>query len=992
MLPGWVTATVAVLLCVAYAAPAPALAATSTPAAWTAISTPIPRAALLAALDLDPALPRTLTLLEAVRRLHEDDTRRGTLRARLAAMLLSPGTPGGSPGREPSAHAIVPAHEDAAIGAASNDNLVPLPLTEKFWESCITGPRKVSGRLGAAIVTDPAVGLMYVALASTDVPTRLFLAGQCARVSAIARSRAAAFAVVARSFRVRDGHLDPPGGEAALPLWARLGLPVTDPLEFLTRLVSTDAGRLAYFYDTVAQLDPVRQRFALGLSETSRPETEIGAAVYRLCADSDPSWSIVDRPFARMAVDVALVLQLVRLTADARVAGPGTEAFLAAAFADGEVDHGLDDASGLLVGATIDAATLVRLVMVPDWIRRRARLMTLLYAQRAFPALAPADAPEALTALRGIAKVETLPFALERIGIRSPGVIASAVRRALQFGQPLDGVVSVPVERQRAEISGFQASIALLERLVYARTLDAEAAGDLLRQLLDERKADSLGYQAHVARWIENDLFARLGNTGAGEPPPQTDPPAPAAAPVEPPGDRRERRLLDALAGPVPELPILVTWEAVRYRVDIQSAERARLRAIRTRQGGATLDDALDLIASARALRNAGDAEDLTPVRATLARLAGRVAPRPEGEAARGGVTVDSRSALAGAARALEEPHPSAATRLQHARRVAEQGGAVLGDVLRSIVYACAIGDADGQAFLAGDVSRLHEFGLDEPDTSRRRIRTWELPADVGAGGQPWHLTGSLLAVDLAMSRFALRRALGDMPSRQPTLSGPDRRTLVATMALMNPADMSDATREVLVDGMRRGREVLDAALARDEPIEAVVSGAGISGWRARLLRWARAFDPDAVLSMVARSELMWLGARAPLPRDVDAWGAPMQTIDGAWALRFPGPDATDALAGRQASAYLPGRFADLTLRLAELMADLRVPSLLTREVLRMALQRFVDEARPAYPDDWLALVRHAGALSRSQVEDYVSALTVADGPLVPADRPAYQP
>jgi hypothetical protein len=141
MLPGWVTATVAVLLCAAYAAPAPALAATSTPAAWTAISTPIPRAALLAALDLDPALPRTLTLLEAVRRLHEDDTRRGTLRARLAAMLLSPGTPGGSPGREPSAHAIVPAHEDAAIGAASNDNLVPLPLTEKFWESCITGPR-----------------------------------------------------------------------------------------------------------------------------------------------------------------------------------------------------------------------------------------------------------------------------------------------------------------------------------------------------------------------------------------------------------------------------------------------------------------------------------------------------------------------------------------------------------------------------------------------------------------------------------------------------------------------------------------------------------------------------------------------------------------------------------------------------------------------------------------------------------------------------------
>ena len=110
---------------------------------------------------------------------------------------------------------------------------------------------------------------------------------------------------------------------------------------------------------------------------------------------------------------------------------------------------------------------------------------------------------------------------------------------------------------------------------------------------------------------------------------------------------------------------------------------------------------------------------------------------------------------------------------MQQARRLADLGSTLLGDALRSIVYACALGDADGQAFLAGDVSRLHEFGLDELDPGRRRVRAWELPVDVAAGGRPWHLTGSLLAVDLAMSRFALRRALGEMPSRQPTLSSP---------------------------------------------------------------------------------------------------------------------------------------------------------------------------------------------------------------------------
>jgi hypothetical protein len=82
----------------------------------------------------------------------------------------------------------------------------------------------------------------------------------------------------------------------------------------------------------------------------------------------------------------------------------------------------------------------------------------------------------------------------------------------------------------------------------------------------------------------------------------------------------------------------------------------------------------------------------------------------------------------------------------------------------------------------------------------------------------------------------------------------------------------------------------------------------------------------------------------------------------------------------------------DLTLRLAEVMAEIGMPSPLTREVLRAALQRFVDEVRPAYPDDWLALVRYANALPRTQVEDYVYGMTVPDGPLVPADVPAVQP
>jgi hypothetical protein len=93
MHPGRVTAAVAVLLCAAQTATARDLPSTSPTSSWTAIATPIPRSALLSVVDLDPDLSRTLTLVQVVRRLHEDDTRRGTLRTRLLAALAAGESP-----------------------------------------------------------------------------------------------------------------------------------------------------------------------------------------------------------------------------------------------------------------------------------------------------------------------------------------------------------------------------------------------------------------------------------------------------------------------------------------------------------------------------------------------------------------------------------------------------------------------------------------------------------------------------------------------------------------------------------------------------------------------------------------------------------------------------------------------------------------------------------------------------------------------------------
>ena len=130
---GRVTAAVAVLLCSAHAATARDLPSTAPISSWTAIATPIPRSALLSAVDLDPGLSRTLTLVQVVRRLHEDDTRRGTLRARLIAALAAAGEgPGRVRGtreaRQDAAAVLTAAGTGTPASAREGDNMVPLGI------------------------------------------------------------------------------------------------------------------------------------------------------------------------------------------------------------------------------------------------------------------------------------------------------------------------------------------------------------------------------------------------------------------------------------------------------------------------------------------------------------------------------------------------------------------------------------------------------------------------------------------------------------------------------------------------------------------------------------------------------------------------------------------------------------------------------------------------------------------------------------------------
>jgi hypothetical protein len=111
--------------------------------------------------------------------------------------------------------------------------------------------------------------------------------------------------------------------------------------------------------------------------------------------------------------------------------------------------------------------------------------------------------------------------------------------------------------------------------------------------------------------------------------------------------------------------------------------------------------------------------------------------------------------------------------------------------------------------------------------------------------------------------------------------------------------------------------------------------------------------------------------------------------VDGALSPHFHPPVPLEAVSGRGPLAQALGRFADLKLRLAELTAALGVPSRLIRDVMASALQDYLDDVRPAYPEDWPALLARFEQLTRGRVEDYVAALTAAGGPLVPDAAPA---
>jgi hypothetical protein len=303
---------------------------------------------------------------------------------------------------------------------------------------------------------------------------------------------------------------------------------------------------------------------------------------------------------------------------------------------------------------------------------------------------------------------------------------------------------------------------------------------------------------------------------------------------------------------------------------------------------------------------------------------------------------------------------------------------------LAAIVYAGALGDPEGPAANGGPVWRRHRFnsyGSGEADGTA----AWRLAHEV-FGNDGWHLIGSLLQLDTALARLALRRMdATEMPAAS-VLSTNDRRTLAITVARMDSAAMRDSDRDEVAAAIARGRDRLRALAANPGAFEPLARDAALSEWRTNGIRWLLA-NGAPVAGAFTLLEIFRLGTRV----SPDAWGAAAMPLDGSLCLRMPDRIAWEEYTGRSASGQLGAQLADVMLRTAEVLAARRLPAILMRDMAAFAMQEVADRAHPAYFDDWLAVAFTARDLTDDRLADYVSALT-AGGPLIPAPgTPAIQ-
>jgi hypothetical protein len=856
---------------------------------------------------------------------------------------------------------------------------IPLPLRASVWSKLSSGG--ISDPFAAAIRYRRTRRVLYGA-AALDPPTRAYLEGQPALVERIHRNHSDVFALLGRSFSVRDGRVDVPGGAAAVSLWEQVvGASIATPEAFLERLLARDTGELAALYDAVAHLDAPHQRFVLGLWMPEAVRRARFITLYRAARAAGRRVAIPHQPFVRTELDLFTVVSHLRVLDDGRPAPPASPAFWRPIFA--QVERWQDiDWSGFPDESSIDATWFVEVVLLsvtPIW----EQAATISFAQRLFSTAdaSPGSPPKtdlATFAVSQFQKFPALALALERMGVHDVAVYTAAFNRALALTARGNRY------SQRQLLTQFQGAVAITAQLRLADRISVPVAEQLITSLARIESTRDGAYVGAVARWVAEQLLPALGadTTAAGE---------------------LESWLLTALSGaPREDASVArLTWEDWEYRIDPSIVPLGGLRRIRALQAGNSLDAVLRLwqlaasLPSSRAAelsRGATDADALGRVKDVASSIGSlldtiREPNRPTDETSDDAPAVKATlKELVTALAAVREPrHLSRVPDL--AQRLLTVVDVLTGDVLLSLVYAMHIRDPDSPLWLQGDVAYRHDFGLLNRDGLDPALLSWWFPVE--QLGTTWHVRGSLLGFDIALARLRLPRVTAGGPPAQPVMASEDQRVFLESVALFEPARSGDEAMHAIADAIRVGRERVTAAVRNQQELERLAFIGRLGEWRRYyILPWLAENRPDDIIRSFSLTELYWIGSsdRVSTHAGADAWGTSAFSAGGCLCLRIPSPQAWEDVSGRLGA--VPTFVSDATFRLAELMSELKLPAVLARHLLPVLMRDFLDRVQMVYSDDWTAAAEYWATVQRARVEDAMAQLTV-DGPLLAGATPS---
>jgi hypothetical protein len=863
---------------------------------------------------------------------------------------------------------------------AEGDELVPVPLAARVWRSQIlsNAPPEDRALLGA-ILTNRRASLLAYGLMSVDGETLAGIGNDAVLLRNIYEQHATTFAAFAPALRVRNGVLVLPGGTDLQPLWqSLLQSPLTSLREAILEVLGRDEGRLASLAEAIDALDAAHVRLVrddairpnktrtrksaeLTAKEQAERSAQAFAALYQTFVSVEPAWKTSEFPFLRLGADPTLLLASAPIGADGHVFG--TVDYWRALTGSDDLPDSLDGWKDLAESDPITLPELLTLVTPLSLPGRQLTVASISCASRIatrFPQTTLADRVFMTRASRRFPALVLLT--LERADIRDWQTWVALVRRARQLDRSLDDVGF------DSTLTLFQAPIALIERALRARALDHAKAESLLTDLA-ALSADHDRYGREVADWTAASLLPALGYQAGKD------------------GTQAEGVLLEALSGlsgPSAAAPVIVQWEGHSYRLDQAAPELARLTDIRSSQQGNTLDTALTLSRIGADLESAREVAQVRSSEQELRDLSSALVPIEASEL----TTVEAppdvdgivRQALADLERVRGRSDVKRAAAVGERLRRLEN--AVLADVLSSIVYALALGDPEGRTFLAGNVARRHDFGRHLVTPIERERTRWMLPFETAGDGEPWHVRGALLGLDIGLGRLALRRMQGDLPDLHPTISQADRRVLTDSLVLIASVDLDESRARRVLEWLRTGRERLTSWTVATQT--AVSSRLAVGERRVQAAAWTAAQEPAALPQLFTLTELVLLGRDGdePVPSE---WGVSRMPLDGALGLSFPDPPAPHRYSGRSGAGLMATRVADVSLRVLEVLNERHLPITLAPGVLAAALQDVLDGARLAYFDDWLSFAREVQSIGDEQFSDYISALT-ARGPLVPAE------